>query len=218
MTVETAGGAPALPYGYWRSIEASQSVFFVESFVDELARAAGADPVAYRRSLLADPRAIRVLDRAAELAGWGDRPAGSDRALGVAMSASFGSLSAQIAEVSLPGGVPRVHTVWSVIDCGTAVNPGSVEAQVQGGIHYGLSAALYGRITFDAQGGIAQSNFHDYRAVTFADAPRIVVDILESPDAPVGGVGEVSTPTVAPAVANAIAALAARPRHLPLAS
>ncbi|MEN0068177.1 MAG: molybdopterin cofactor-binding domain-containing protein [Myxococcota bacterium] len=218
VNVETAGGDPALPYGYWRSIEASQSTFFIESFVDELAKAAGVEPLAYRRSMLKDKRAIRVLDRAAELADWANRPTSGSRAYGLAMGGAFGSFSAQIIDVELVDGVPQVHQVWSVIDCGTAVNTGSVEAQMQGGVHYGLSAALYGRISFDAEGGIAQSNFHNYRVVTFHDAPRIVVDILDSPDAPVGGVGEVSTPTVAPAIANALAQIMDRPRNLPIVS
>jgi len=217
VSVVTASGDPALPYGYWRGVEASQAVFFIESFVDELARAAGADPVAYRRSILSDPRAIRVLDRAAEMADWANRPASSTRAYGVAMSFSFGSIAAQVVDVELVDGRPRVHRVWGVIDCGTAVNPGSVEAQFQGGVHFGLSAALYGRISFD-DGAIAQSNFHDYRVVTFADAPRVEVEVLDSPDAPVGGVGEVSTPPVAPAVANALAQLTDRPRNLPIVS
>ncbi|MEM6927357.1 MAG: molybdopterin cofactor-binding domain-containing protein [Myxococcota bacterium] len=132
------------------------------------------------------------------------------------MWGAFGSLRPKMVEVELIDGTPHVRTVWGVIDCGTAVNTGSVEAQFQGGVHFGLSAALYGAITFDEQGGIAQSNFHQYRVVTFSDAPRIVVDILDSPDANVGGVGEVSTPTVAPALANALAQLGERPRNLPV--
>ncbi|MBX2796378.1 MAG: molybdopterin-dependent oxidoreductase [Myxococcales bacterium] len=218
VTVMSAGADPALPYGYWRSIEASQQIFFIESFVDELAAAAGVEPLAYRRSLISDPRTLRVLDRVAQMADYANRPTGGDRAYGVAMSAAFGSLCAQIVDVSLVEGRPVVHQAWAVIDCGTAVNRGSVETQVQGGIHYGLSAALYGRITRDEAGGIVQSNFHDYRAVTFQDGPRIEVDILDSPDAPVGGVGEVSTPLVAPAVANALAQIGDRPRNLPIVS
>lgn len=218
ILIESAYADPLLPYSYWRSVDASTHGFFIESFIDELARAADQDPVDYRLSLLdADSRHARVLRRVAEISGWGQARAPEEGALGVALFASFGSIVAQVAAVSMEGGRPRVHQVWCVIDCGTAVNPGSVEAQMQGGIHFGLSAALYGEITLK-DGLIRQSNFHDYRAVRFVDAPRIEVDILSSPEAPLGGAGEPGTPPIAPAVANAIAALEARPRNLPLTS
>ncbi|MEN0067049.1 MAG: molybdopterin cofactor-binding domain-containing protein [Myxococcota bacterium] len=212
----TAAEPPVLAYGVWRSVEATQTIHFIECFVDELAIAAGADPIAYRRSLLSDPRAIAVLDRVAEISGWTDRPRTKNRGYGVAMSGSFGSWAATVLDVERVDGVPKVHTAWTVIDCGTAVNPGSVETQMQGGIHWGLSAGLYGKIDFDEQGAIRQTNFHNYRVVTFSDAPRIVVDIIDSPDAPVGGVGEVSTPTAGPALLNALAQMGERPRDLPL--
>ncbi|MEO1268693.1 MAG: molybdopterin cofactor-binding domain-containing protein [Myxococcota bacterium] len=219
VTIESAGQDPALPYAYWRSVDASTHGFFVECFIDELARAAGQDPVAYRLSLLSDKkRHTRVLKRVAEMSQWSKgqtRPDGS--ALGVALVESFGSIVAQVAQVSLDDGKPKVHQVWCVIDCGVAINPGSVEAQMQGGIIYGLTAALYGEITVK-DGAIVQDNFHNYPIVRFADGPRITVDILTSPDAPVGGAGEPGTPPIAPAVANAIAALKERPRRLPLAS
>ena len=129
----------------WRSVEANHTIHFIECFIDELAQAAGADPLAYRRSLLSDPRAIRVLDRVAEMSDWANRPTSGNRAYGVAMSGSFGSWTALVLDVEMVDDTPKVHRAWSVIDCGTAVNPGSVEAQMQGGIFWGLSAALYGR-------------------------------------------------------------------------
>lgn len=209
---------PALTLGVWRSVNMSQLGFFLESFMDECARKAGADPMAYRRSMVSEPRAQRVLDRAAEISNWARRPQDGNRAYGMSMVHAWNTYCVQVADVSLVKRTPKVHQVWAVVDCGTAVNPGSVETQVQGGIHYGLSAALYGQITFDEQGGIKQSNYHDYRAVMFRDAPRITVDILDSPGAKVGGVGEISTPGVGPAVANALAAIGERTRDLPFVS
>jgi len=218
VTIESAQGEPALEYSYWRSVDASVHGFFIESFIDELARAASVDPVDYRLSLLeADGRHARVLSHVAEMSGWRSHDASGGRALGVALVASFGSIVAQVAEVSRDGGRPKVHRVWCAIDCGTAINPGSVEAQMQGGILYGLTAALHGRITLE-DGAIKESNFHDYQIVRFSDAPRIAVDILSSPGAPVGGAGEPGTPPIAPAVANALAALDARPREMPFVS
>lgn len=217
VIVETAAGEPALPYAYWRSVDASTHGFFVESFIDELANAADADPIEYRLSLVKSrKRHARVLERAAEMAGWTGRTRG-DRAYGVALFESFGTIVAQIAEVSIADRKPRVHRVWCAVDCGVAINPDSVEAQMQGGIIFGLTAALYGEITLK-DGKMQQSNFHNYPMVRFADAPRIKVDILRSLDAPIGGAGEPGTPPIAPAVANALAALGERPRRLPLQS
>ena len=217
VTIATAAQDPALPFAYWRSVDASTHSFFIESFIDELALAAKQDPVAYRLSLLGHKkRHARVLQRVAAMSGW-PGPKGGDRALGVALFESFGSIVAQVAEVSLVDDKPRVHRVWCVIDPGVAINPDSVEAQMEGGIIFGLSAALYGEITLK-DGKIQQSNFHDYRMVKFADAPRIKVDILRSLDAPVGGAGEPGTPPIAPAVANALAALGKRVRQLPFDS
>ncbi len=217
VRVESAEGEPLVPFGYWRSVAAYANIYFIECFVDELAQNAGADPVAYRRALLRDgSREQRVLDRVAQMADWKGRVRG-ERGYGVAFAECFGSIIAVIAEVSVDGGKPVVHRVWSAIDCGTPVNPGSVETQTQGGIYWGLSAALYGKIEF-VDGAVVQSNFHDYRVATFRDGPRVYVDVLESPDAPMGGAGEVSTPLVAPALANALAALTDRPRDLPLLS
>jgi isoquinoline 1-oxidoreductase beta subunit len=216
VSIESAAKEPALPFAYWRSVDASTHGFFIESFVDELARAAKQDPVEYRLSLLnADSRYARAITRVAEMSGWGKAgPEGT--AKGIAMFESFGSIVAQVAAVSMEGEMPRVHRVWCAVDCGVAINPNSVEAQMQGGIIYGLSAALYGAITAK-EGRIEQSNFHDYRVIRFSDGPRIEVDILSSPDAPVGGAGEPGTPPIAPAVGNALATLGGRPRVLPFA-
>jgi isoquinoline 1-oxidoreductase beta subunit len=206
----------AVPTGPWRSVGHSRHAFFQESFVDELAQAAGADPYQYRRRLLAhSPRHQAVLDMAAEKGAWGTPlPAGAGR--GIAFHESFNSITAQVAEVSTgPGGALRVDRVVCVIDCGTAINPDTVEAQVQGGVLYGLSAALYGEITIK-DGRVQQSNFDSYRVLRMADAPRVEAHILQS-GAVMGGVGEPGTPAVAPAVANAVfAATGQRMRTLPL--
>ena len=205
-----------VPVLWWRSVGSTHTAFVMETLIDEIARASGQDPVAYRLSLLApDARLARVLRRVAEMAEWQGRTR-ADRGYGVAVAECFGSYVAEIAEVSLDArGRPVVHQVWCALDCALPVNPGSVETQAQGGIYFGLSAALYGQISFE-DGRFVQSNFHNYRVATFRDAPRVHVDVLRTPDAPMGGVGEVSTPAIAPAVANAVAALTERPRSLPL--
>lgn len=204
-----------VPVGYWRSVGHSGNAFVVESFVDELAAAAGADPVAYRRALLtAAPRHLRVLDAVAEAAGWGS-PLPEGVARGVAVHESFGSVVAQVAEVSVGEGVPRVHRVVCALDCGTVVNPDTVVAQMEGGIGFGLSAALYEGIRLD-RGRVVQSNFHDYPVLRMREMPRVEVVILPSTDPP-GGVGEPGTPPIAPAVANALFALTGRRiRDLPI--
>ncbi|MEO0601395.1 MAG: molybdopterin cofactor-binding domain-containing protein [Myxococcota bacterium] len=206
---------PYLPWGAWRSVDASQNAFFTESFVDELARAGGRDPVEVRLAMLAHrPRHATILQTVAEMSGWRRGPDAQGRALGVAVFESFGSIVGQVAEVSASGGTPRVHRVWAAIDCGFAINPDSVEAQIQGAVQYGLTAALYGRIDIE-DGAVKQSNFHDYPIVRMADAPRTEVRIVKS-DGPVGGAGEPGVPPVAPAVANALAELGERKRRLPL--
>ena len=217
VSIECASAEHQWPYGFWRSVDASSHVFFIESFIDELARAAKQDPLAYRLSLLDEnSRAAGVLKKVAEMSRWSEG-APEGHAYGVALVHGFGSYCAEVMEVSLVKGKPRVHNVWAAIDCGTAVSPNSVEAQVEGGIHFGLSAALYGQVQF-TKGVIQQTNFHNYPVVTFRDAPRIQVAIVDSFDAEVGGVGEVSTPPVAPALTNALAALADRTRSLPVVS
>lgn len=213
VTSRAVGGAPGLPYGYWRSVMAFTSVHFTECFMDELAGKAGKDPLQYRLSLL-DARKAKVLKHVAKMAGW-KGPRAEDRGYGVSFTHGFGSLAAAIAEVSMDGGTPRVHRAWIAVDCGIPVNPGSVEAQAQGGFYWGLSAALWERIRFD-KGAMLESNFHNYRVATFQSAPRIEVDVLRGTDSPIGGVGELTTPLAAPAITNALAALSDRKRSLPL--
>jgi isoquinoline 1-oxidoreductase beta subunit len=205
-----------IPTGYWRSVGLSQNTFFAESFVDELAVAAGKDPVALRRRLYAkSPRLLRVLDVAAEKAGWG-APAPRGRFRGVAAAAGFGSFNAQIAEVSIVQGRPIVHRVVCVVDCGRVVNPSGVEQQLQGGLVYGLSAALRGNITIE-RGRVQQTNFHQYEPLRIDEMPVVEVHTIASEAAP-GGIGEVATPAIAPAVTNAIfAATGRRIRRLPIA-
>jgi isoquinoline 1-oxidoreductase beta subunit len=204
-----------IPTGYWRSVGLSQNTFFAESFVDELASASGKDPVALRRRLYAkSPRLVRVLDVAAERAGWGT-PAPRGRFRGVAAAAGFGSFNAQIAEVSVNQGRLTVHRVVCVVDCGRVVNPSGVEQQLQGGLVYGLSAALRGRITIE-RGRVQQENFHQYEPLRISEMPVVESYIIPSDAAP-GGTGEVATPAIAPAVTNAIfAATGKRIRRLPI--
>ncbi len=204
-----------IPTGYWRSVGLSQNTFFAESFVDELAAAGGKDPVALRRRLYAkSPRLVHVLDVAAEKAGWATRaPAGRFR--GVAAAAGFGSFNAQIAEISVDKGRLTVHRVVCVVDCGRVVNPSGVEQQLEGGLVYGLSAALRGQITID-RGRVEQTNFHQYEPLRMREMPVVETHIIASDAAP-GGMGEVSTPAIAPAVTNAIfAATGRRIRRLPI--
>lgn len=204
-----------VPVLWWRSVGHSHTAFAMESMVDELARAAGVDPVEYRRRLLADrPRLRGALDLAASKAGWGT-PLPAGRARGVAVHESFGSFVAQVAEVSVEGGRIRVHSVVCAIDCGIAVNPATIEAQMESGIAFGLGAALSSAITFK-DGRVEQSNFDDYRVLRLPDMPRVEVHIVPSRERP-GGVGEPGTPPIAPAVANAVAALTGqRLREMPL--
>ena len=183
--------------------------------MDELAALAGTDPVEFRRKLLGkDPRFLNVLDKAAEMSGWGTPlPAGHGR--GIAIQNSFGSIVAEVAEVSVQGSEVRVHKVWCAIDCGFAANPSGVVAQMESAINYGLSAALHGEISFE-NGRVQQSNFHDYQVLRINEAPEIEVAIINSGE-PMGGAGEPGTPPIAPAVANAIfAATGKRVRRLPI--
>jgi len=205
-----------VPVGFWRSVGASQNIYIVEGFVDELAHAAGKDPFEYRRALLGkSPRHKAVLELAAQKANWG-APLPAGRARGIAVAFSFGSYAAHVAEVSVaPDGKVRVHKIVGAIDAGFAVNPDQVKAQMEGGAIYALTAVFYGEITID-RGRVKQSNFHDYRMLRIDEAPEIEVHILDSGQAP-GGLGEPGVPTVAPAVCNAIFALTGkRIRKLPL--
>ena len=219
ICISYAGWNPGVPLGAWRSVDASQNLFFFESFIDELAQELKQDPLALRRQLLRDnPRALRVLDAAAKLARWDEKlPKGRGR--GIAFLRGYGSMSAEVAEVSVGADrAVRVHRVSCAVDCGTAVNPSSIRAQFEGGVIFGLSAAALGEITI-AAGRVQQSNFHDYPVVRMAQAPQIDVEILESPAEAIGGIGEPPVPPVAPAVANAIfAATGTRVRRLPLSA
>ena len=204
-----------IPTNYWRSVGHSQNTYFAEAFLDELAAAAGRDPVEFRRGLLdGEPRLRQVLDVAAERSGWGG-PLPSGRSRGVAVTHCFGSYNAQVAEISIDRGRLRVHRVTCAIDCGQVVNPDGVVQQMQSGIVYGLSAAMKGEITLEA-GRVQQSNFHDYDVLRMDEMPVVDVHIVPSAEAP-GGIGEVGTPAIAPAVVNAIAARTGRPiRKLPI--
>jgi isoquinoline 1-oxidoreductase beta subunit len=208
-------GVPVL---WWRSVGHSHNAFVVECFLDELAHAAGKDPYEYRRALLGKHlRHKRVLELAAEKAGWGKSlPQGRGR--GLAVHESFGSFVAQVAEVSVSKeGKVRVHRVVCAIDCGPVVNPDTIEAQMESGIAFGLTAALYGEITFK-NGRVVQHNFYDYKMLRMDEMPQVEVHIVPSKDK-MGGVGEPGVPPIAPAVANAIfAATGKRIRQLPIRS
>lgn len=201
---------------WWRSVGSSVNGFVVESFIDELAAAAGADPFEFRRGLLQDsPRELAVLELAADKARWGT-PLPSGRARGIAVHQFGGSYVAQVAEVSLgSNGEPRVHRVVCALDCGIALDPDNIRAQMESGIVYGLSAALYGEITLK-DGRIEQGNFNDYRVLRIDEMPEVETHILES-GAALGGIGESATPAIAPAVTNGLYALTGtRIRRLPI--
>ena len=205
-----------LATGNWRGVGATRNVFVVETVIDDLAIAAGSNPLDYRRSLLTQsPRALAVLERAAEAAGWG-RPLPRGRGRGLSVLHDFGSYVAEVAEVAVePSGAVRVERVVCAVDCGIAVNPDIVTAQLEGGVVFGLSAALYGKITV-ANGRIEQSNFNDCPVVRMNEAPQIEVHIVASSEAP-GGVGEPGTAALFPAVTNAIfAATGVRLYELPI--
>lgn len=201
--------------GAWRSVAHSEHGFFTESFIDELAYAAKQDPYEFRARLLADkPRHRRVLERAARMANW-EQPFEPGRARGIAVVESFGSVVAEVAEVTVRDGLIKVDRVFAAVDCGEVINPDTAAAQIEGGIVFALSAALFGRITI-AHGAVVEKNFHDYPLPRLADSPRIVVEFMDS-DAPIGGLGEPGVPPLAPAVANAVfAATGKRLRTLPL--
>ncbi len=204
-----------VPIGFWRSVGHSHNAFFSECFIDELAFEARQDPIAFRLALLKDaPRHAAVLKLAAEKAGWAAPPA-AGVARGVALHESFGSIVAQIAEVTLVSGKPRVLRVVCAADVGTVINPGIVAQQMESGIVFGLSAALYGRIDIEAS-AVKQRNFPDYPMLRLADTPRIETYLVPSTRSP-SGVGEPGTPPAAPALANALFVLTGnRSRSLPL--
>jgi isoquinoline 1-oxidoreductase beta subunit len=202
----------AVPLGNWRSVGHSQNAFFKESFIDEMASAAGKDPVEFRRTMLLNhPRHLAVLNAAVAKAG----KAPEGRAHGVALHQSFGSIVAQVAEVSVQDKQIRVHRVVCAIDCGLAVNPNIIAQQVESGVVYGLSAALAGEITFK-DGKVEQGNFAEYPVLRMNEVPLVETVIVLSTEPP-EGVGEPATPAIAPAVANAVFALTGRRlRSLPL--
>ena len=204
-----------VPFGAWRSVDHSQHGFFTESFIDEVADAAGKDPYEYRAALLADkPRHLAVLKKAAEAADWGS-PMALGQGRGISLQESFGSIVAQVVEVTVTDGEPTVDRVVAAIDAGFAISPDGMAAQIESGIIYGLTAALYGEITIK-DGAVEQSNFHDYEAVRMAEAPVIETHIINSGEH-IGGAGEPGTPGIAPALANAIFdATGVRVRSLPL--
>ena len=205
----------SVPVGFWRSVGHSHNAFFSESFMDELAFSAKQDPLMFRQQLLKEaPRYLAVLNLAASKANWSSTlPAG--RARGIALHESFGSIVAQVAEVSLEGGKPRVHRVICAIDCGTVVNPDTVKQQMQSSVVFALTAALYGKVDI-VDGAVQQTNFPNYPMVKLAQSPQVDVHIVPRQRAP-AGVGEPGVPPLAPAVANALFSLTQkRSRSLPL--
>jgi isoquinoline 1-oxidoreductase beta subunit len=215
LQVEYHAPDAGIPVSYWRSVGYSQNTFFTESFLDELAAAGGKDPLALRRKLLAGaPRMLGALNLAAEKAGYG-KPLPAGHFLGIGLSNNVGSFTAQVAEVSVTKGKLKIHRVVCAVDCGVVVNPAGVEQQIQSGIVYGLTAALKGKITIE-RGRVVQQNFNDYEMMRIDEMPLVEVYTVPSQAAP-GGIGEASTPSVVPAVLNAVAAATGkRVRSLPL--
>jgi isoquinoline 1-oxidoreductase beta subunit len=204
-----------IPFGAWRSVDHSQHGFFVESFIDELAVEAGQDPYQYRRKLLAgSPRHRTVLDKAAEMAAW-ESPMGKNRGRGIALQESFGTIVAEVVEVTFDSGELSVDRVVVAVDPGFAVSPDGLTAQMESGVVFGLTAALYGEISIE-EGRVRQGNFHDYPMLRMNAAPAIETHIINSMER-WGGAGEPGTPAIAPALVNAIfAATGNRIRELPV--
>jgi isoquinoline 1-oxidoreductase beta subunit len=209
---------PGIPTAFWRGVGPTHNVYVIESFIDELAATAKKDPVEYRRALLQkNPRALHVLDRAAELSNWG-KSLGLRQGRGVSVQQAFGTYMCQVAEVTVSKtGEVHVDRVYVVLDTGVVVNPDTVVAQIQSGVIFGISAVLWGEITLD-KGRVQQSNFDDYRVVRIDEAPKIDVEIIKS-EADPGGIGEPGTSGLAPAVMNAVyAATGVRLRKTPIDS
>jgi isoquinoline 1-oxidoreductase beta subunit len=209
---EAENGVPTL---WWRSVGHTQNGYATEVFFDELAHAAGKDPFEFRRALLQEhPRHLAVLELAAEKAGWNE-PLGEGRGRGIAMHESFGSFVAEVVEVSIDDGSFTVDRVVCAVDCGIAVNPDVIKAQMEGGIAYALSAALREEVTL-TEGEVQQGNFDRYRILRIDEMPEVEVHIVASTEAPTG-VGEPGVPPLAPALANAIfAATGKRIDRLPI--
>jgi isoquinoline 1-oxidoreductase beta subunit len=207
---------PAVPTGFWRGVGANNNVFAIECFMDELARKAGKDPIAFRRDMLGkNPRLLAALDLVAEKSGWG-QPLAARAGRGVCAQPSFGSFIATVVEAEVDEqGEVHLRRVTSAVDTGIAVNPDTIVAQLEGGLIFGLTAALYGEITID-KGRVQQSNFHDYRMLRIDQAPKIEVHVIKSGEAP-GGIGETGVTAGPPALRNAIlAATGVALRRLPI--
>ncbi|WP_285416022.1 molybdopterin cofactor-binding domain-containing protein [Pseudomonas sp. efr-133-TYG-5] len=205
-----------VPSGWYRSVSFIPNVFAVESFMDELAHAAGADPLAFRLAHMQErPRHVTVLKQAAERAGWG-QPLPPGTALGMATHQGYSSFIAVVARIATVDGKPKVEKLTCVVDCGLAVSPGGVEEQIYGGLMWGLGHALFDRLDIQ-QGRVVQSNFHDYRVARLSDMPATDIVVLDGEPGKPGGVGELGSPSVAPAIANALFALTGvRQRSTPL--
>ena len=204
-----------VPVGTWRSVDFTQMGFFNESFMDEMARTLGQDPMAFRLAHTSDPRRRSVLEKLAKEADWG-ASLGAGRAQGLALVESFGTVVGQVVDASVDDARRvRVHRVTSVVDCGRVINPDAAVAQIQGSVIYGLTSALFGEITLE-RGEVQQSNFPAYDMLRLSTAPEQVVHFIAS-DNPPGGLGEPGVPPSAPALANALcAATGTRARALPL--
>jgi isoquinoline 1-oxidoreductase subunit beta len=218
LSVELATTRTGVPVLWWRVVGSSHTAFAVEAFIDEAAHAAGQDPYTFRRNLLANqPRMRGVLDLAASKAGWSNAPLPPGKGRGIAVAEAFHTFVAQVAEVSVgQDGKVKVDRVVCAVDCGTAINPDVIAAQIEGGIGYGLGAALYGAITLK-DGRVEQNNFDGYQVLRMNEMPKVEVHIVQSAEAPTG-IGEPGVAPVGPAVANAIfAATGKRSYSLPFA-
>jgi isoquinoline 1-oxidoreductase beta subunit len=216
-SVRVAEAELHLPFQAWRSVDHSQQGFFIESFIDEAAHAAGTDPLDYRLAMVENaPRHKAVLEKLAEISNW-HGPSAEGTAKGVAIVESFGTIVAEVIEVDMTSGKPKMTNCWAVCDAGYVMNPDGFRNQIEGGIVFGLTAAMYGELELK-DGAIVQSNFHDYKMLRMDEVPGIEVALINSGDVPVGGAGEPGLPPAAPALANAIfAATGRRLRELPIA-
>jgi isoquinoline 1-oxidoreductase beta subunit len=204
LRVEYTEFDPGIPYGFWRSVGNSVNGYVTEAFFDELAAAAGKDPFELRRQLLVKkPRHKAVLEKVAEMANW-SKPVPSGRARGIAVHEAFGSIVGLVTEVSVTSGAIRVHKIDCAVDCGWTINPDTIKAQMEGGIVYGLAAALKGEITIQ-NGRVVQGNFNNYQMLRHNEMPVIEVAIMQNEETP-GGIGEPSTAAVAGSLVNAVSA------------
>ncbi|AWW75561.1 xanthine dehydrogenase [Erythrobacter sp. KY5] len=216
-SVRVAEAPLHLPFAAWRSVDHSQHGFFIESFIDEAAHAAGSDPMDYRMAMVSgSPRHVAVLEKLREMSRW-DTPGAQGTAKGVAIVESFGTIVAEVIDVDMSSGKPKMLNAWAVCDAGYVVNPDGFANQIEGGIVFGLTAAMYGELDLE-DGAIVQSNFHDYKMLRIDETPNIEVAVINSGIVPIGGAGEPGLPPAAPALTNAIfAATGRRLRDLPIA-